>query len=88
MNGFKKVSVKRCLAEKFHRQRRRTYERPQNPRELAAEEKIARQPHHEHAKRDGSATAKPRERLEQAHIARHTRKRDHRDMRQQNGIVS
>jgi len=77
---FRKISVKRRRAEKFNGQIGRPDEWPQNPRKLAAEEKIPCQPRDQHAKRDGPASAQPSERLKQAHIARRARERDDGDV--------
>ena len=66
---FIKISVQGGRAEKFHRQRRRADERAQNPRELAAEKQIARQPGKQHPKRNGAAATQAGQQLEQSRVA-------------------
>ena len=63
-DSFEKISLKRIFAQKFHRQTGRADERPENPRKLAAEKQVAREPGEQNSAGDGVAPAEPAQQLD------------------------
>jgi hypothetical protein len=54
---LKEIPLKGILTQKFHRQNGRTDEGAENPRELAAQQKIAREPAEKDSASDSRAAA-------------------------------
>ena len=86
-NGFVETSAKRIGAKEFDREIWRPDERPEDPRELAAEQEISCQPGEENLSSGAGTSAQFPKQLNQPKVCGDAGKGNHRGLREQHDAV-